>query len=437
MCLIAWVPFNFRYKPDNMRLFWTFLVVLLTLPAGAQTQLTATPDVSPAASVMQQIGLTRIKVDYHRPAVNGRIIWGELVPFGQVWRAGANENTVIEVSTPVQINGKPLDAGKYGLHFLVEEKSVTVIFSRNSTSWGSFSYDPAEDALRVNAAFIPADKPREQLEYNFEDLTPEAVNCAVTWGDKAISFQITVDVGKTVVESLADQLRTKPGWTWQGWHEAAGYCLVNNTHLEQGLQWATRSVFMAPNAQNILRKAQLSSKSKGLTGQAAVGAELTSIREDLSRGNVTWKEYAAAANYAMKQESMDQAADWADVAIAQGGGMNPSMVKVAILKKEGKTKEAESLKAKAISMGSNQELNAYGYQLLMAGNTVGAVEIFEANVAKNGDDPNVWDSLAEGYLSNGEKDKAVSALKKCLGMNPPANLKTHAEGLLQQAESNE
>ena len=174
-----------------------------------------------------------------------------------------------------------------------------------------------------------------------------------------------------------------------------------------------------------------------MTGESAVAAEMESIQQDLSRGNVTWKEYSAAANYALRMDQLDQAIRWADAAIDQGGGMNPSMVKVNILTRQGQRMEVENLRSNAIAMGSNQELNTYGYQLLYAGKSVEAIRIFEANVAKNADDPNVWDSLAEGYITNGEKEKAISALKKCLSMNPPANLKTHAEALLQQAESNE
>ena len=99
----------------------------------------------------QQVGVTDITITYHRPVVNGRKIWGGLVPTGQVWRAGANENTTIEFSTPVSIEGKPLPAGTYGLHMIPGENEWTVIFSRNYTSWGSFSYDEKEDALRVTA----------------------------------------------------------------------------------------------------------------------------------------------------------------------------------------------------------------------------------------------------------------------------------------------
>src|SRR6266481_3621677 len=106
------------------------------------------PDVSQAAEVKQQIALTDITIKYHRPLVNGRKIWGGLVPFDQVWRAGANENTTIEVSDPVAIEGKPLPKGIYGLHMIPTSDSWTIIFSKAADSWGSYTYSQAEDALR-------------------------------------------------------------------------------------------------------------------------------------------------------------------------------------------------------------------------------------------------------------------------------------------------
>src|SRR5881227_2330349 len=108
------------------------------------------PDVSQAAEVKQRIALTDITVKYHRPLVNGRKIWGGLVPYGKVWRAGANENTTIEFSDPVSVEGQPLAKGIYGLHLIPGENEWTVIFSKNSSSWGSYSYKQKDDALRVD-----------------------------------------------------------------------------------------------------------------------------------------------------------------------------------------------------------------------------------------------------------------------------------------------
>src|ERR1700674_1062880 len=114
------------------------------------------PDVSQLAVNKQRIALTDITITYHRPLVNDRKIWGGLVPFGQVWRAGANENTTIEFSTPVSVEGKPLPPGKYGLHMIPNPDTWTIIFSKMAVAWGSYTYKQTEDALRVDVKPRPS-----------------------------------------------------------------------------------------------------------------------------------------------------------------------------------------------------------------------------------------------------------------------------------------
>src|SRR6266705_6285071 len=143
----------------------------LTVAAFAQNDLNL-PDVSQAAEVKQRIALTDITITYHRPLVNGRKIWGGLVPYGKVWRAGANENTTIEFSDPVSVEGQPLAKGIYGLHMIPTADSWTVIFSKMSSAWGSYSYKQEEDALRVNVKPRPIEM-EEALEYEFEELKPD------------------------------------------------------------------------------------------------------------------------------------------------------------------------------------------------------------------------------------------------------------------------
>ncbi len=137
-------------------LLFQTLPVLISL-AHAQSTILDLPRPSQHAVVTQRIGVTDITLNYHRPLVNGRKIWGGLVPYGQVWRAGANENTTITFTDPVTVEGKPLPKGTYGLHMFPGEKEWTVVFSKNSTSWGSFTYDEKEDALRVTVKPQPAD----------------------------------------------------------------------------------------------------------------------------------------------------------------------------------------------------------------------------------------------------------------------------------------
>jgi Protein of unknown function (DUF2911) len=133
------------------------------------------------ASVMQRIGVdTDITIVYSRPGVKGRKIWGGLEPFNKVWRAGANENTTFEVSKDVLVNGQRLPAGKYGLHMIPGEKEWTVIFSKNNSAWGSFSYKEEEDALRVIA--MPKEAPHQEwLMYGFENLGGTTATCYLWW----------------------------------------------------------------------------------------------------------------------------------------------------------------------------------------------------------------------------------------------------------------
>ena len=118
--------------------------------ATGETLMLKLPRASQHALITQRIGITDITINYHRPLANGRQVWGKLVPYGQVWRAGANENTTITFTDPVTIEGQALDKGTYGLHMSPNENEWTVIFSKNATSWGSFAYKQDEDALRVN-----------------------------------------------------------------------------------------------------------------------------------------------------------------------------------------------------------------------------------------------------------------------------------------------
>src|SRR2546430_7211808 len=152
-------------------------VLVLTLGAITRVQSQTALDLpyaSQAAQVKQRMGVTDIIITYHRPVVNGRKIWGGLVPMGQVWRAGANENTTIEFSTPVSIEGKPLPAGTYGVHMIPNADTWTVIFSKMAGGWGSYTYKQSEDALRVEGKPHPIEM-EETLEDEFERFKPGSV----------------------------------------------------------------------------------------------------------------------------------------------------------------------------------------------------------------------------------------------------------------------
>src|SRR5229473_1956290 len=222
-------------------------VVSLTPGASAQFKNGATPTelvlprISQRATVIQRVGMTDITIVYHEPLVGGREIWGKIVPYGKVWRAGANENTTINFADDVTVEGKPLAAGTYGLHMIPDKDQWTVILSKNSTSWGSFSYDEKEDAVRVTVKPQPADF-RESLTYTFDDLKPDSAAATLRWEKLAVPFHISADVKAVVLRSIKNELRSVGGFTWAGYDEAAQWCLDNNYNLEEALKWENTSI---------------------------------------------------------------------------------------------------------------------------------------------------------------------------------------------------
>ena len=223
---------------------------------AAQAPPLVLPKQSPRASVSQAVGLTTIGLTYDRPAVNGRQVWGKLVPFDSVWRAGANENTVIAFSSPVRIAGKPVEAGRYGLHMIPTSSDWTIILSRQANAWGSFSYDPREDALRFTARPAPGEM-HERLTYTLDDPTEEGLVVTLRWEKLAVPFPIEVNSKAVVTDSLREQLRGLGRFFWQPWSQAAAWCAANGTNLEEASEWADRSIAINENFINLRVKAAL------------------------------------------------------------------------------------------------------------------------------------------------------------------------------------
>ncbi len=238
-----------------------------TLPAQAPPLVL--PKQSPRASVSQTIGLTEVAIQYDRPAVNGREIWGHLVPFDTVWRAGANENTVISFTSPVTIQGRPLAAGRYGLHMVPAPRGDwTIVVSREANAWGSFSYDPKEDALRVSATPAPGEM-HERLAYTFDDPSDSTVVATLRWEKLTVPFHIAVDTRAVVVDSLREQLRGLGRFNWQPWSQAAAWCAGNGVNLDEATAWADRSIGLNENFTNLRVKAALLSQRGDAAGAAA------------------------------------------------------------------------------------------------------------------------------------------------------------------------
>lgn len=231
-------------------------LLLLVAFSQAQSTILDLPRPSQHAVVTQRIGITDVTINYHRPLVNGRKVWGALVPYGQTWRAGANENTTIQFSDPVTVEGKPLAKGTYGLHMIPGENEWTVIFSKNSTSWGSFTYDQAEDALRVTVKPQASDQ-HDALTYDFDDPKPDSSVVTLRWEKLAVPFKVGVNTNEVVQQSLHSQLRGLAQYTWFGWDDAANYLLTSRVGLEDALKYSDSSIQNEERFENLMTKSQV------------------------------------------------------------------------------------------------------------------------------------------------------------------------------------
>ena len=237
-------------------LFAVEALLLLGSLGQAQSFLLDLPRASQHAVVTQRVGITDVTINYHRPLVNKRKVWGGIVPYGQVWRAGANENTTIKFSDPVTIEGKPLTAGTYGLHMIPGENEWTVIFSRNSTSWGSFTYDQAEDALRVTVKPQATDF-HEALAYDFDDVNPDSTVVTLRWEKVAVPFKVGVNTHEIVEANLHNQLRGLAQYAWDGWDDAANYLLQEKIDLEEALKYSDKSIQNEARYDNFMTKSRV------------------------------------------------------------------------------------------------------------------------------------------------------------------------------------
>jgi len=313
------------------------------------------------SGIYQQIGITDVKINWNAPGVKGREgkIWGTTVAhygfmnlgFGTAesspWRAGANECTTIYFSTDVKIDGNPLPKGKYGFFVALGEESCTLIFSKNAVAWGSYFYDPAEDALRVTVR-QQKDLPvsREWLAYTFSDPTPNSAVVALEWEHWRIPFTVSVDLAETVVASLRTELKSSTGFIGSNWQAAANFCLQQETNLEEALTWADNAVsanFGAPTfsayqlKSNILEKLnrkedaaaamekavaiasifELHGYGRQLIGKKAPEKAMAIFEMNYKKHGDTWPTHVGLARGYSAIGKLDKALEHAKVALEQ------------------------------------------------------------------------------------------------------------------------
>ena len=346
------------------------LFILASATGWTQQGITIPRTPSPAAQVAQTIGISTISVNYSRPSIKGRTVWGELVPYGwnvqafgttnlAPWRAGANENTFIELSHDAKIAGHDVPAGKYGLFFVInKDDSGEVILSKDYRSWGNFFYEPSQDLFREKIQ-IRSNAHTEMLTYEFINVTKNTAELVLNWEKKQFPVLVEFAVDNIVMANAAEELQGAKGFTWQALSSAANYALQNKVNQEVALVWI-------------------------------------------------------------------------DKALAQQSNYTNLNIKSGLLKQAGKTAEAEKIQKDALAVATEPELNQYGYQLLNDGKHEESVKIMALATERYPQSANAWDSLGEAYATKGDKDNAIKSFKKALSLNPAKNVKDNSEKYLKQ-----
>ncbi|MBT9392325.1 DUF2911 domain-containing protein [Hymenobacter sp. NST-14] len=245
------------------------------VPTGIELLL---PQASPHAVVQQTVGLTDVTVDYHSPSVRSRSVWGGLVPYDEVWRAGANENTLIRFSTPILLRGQTVPAGQYSL-FVVphQDRDWEVVLNRVTTHWGSEGYDQRNDVIRVPVVTETAQF-QESLLYWFSSVRPNGAHLNLTWERRTVVLPFEVEVHKQVLASVEKALQQQPN-DWQLLAQAAEYLVQNNLQPERALNWINESIRLQDAPTNNWIKARL------LAQQQDYGTAIVYARKAIKLGD--------------------------------------------------------------------------------------------------------------------------------------------------------
>jgi hypothetical protein len=242
-----------------MKNVFSLLCVLLTLSClNAQV---ATPAASPSASVMQQVGLANVTIHYARPSLKGRKMLGSAsIPYGKVWRTGANKVTSIELSEDVLINDKPLAKGKYALVTIPDKLEWTVILNKEAEQWGTYNYKESADAMRFKVKPTVTTYPTETLTIEFEDTKPGSATVAMRWEKTKIKFKISHDPHAKIMADIKEKTADPQKITNDTYYDAANYYLNKNIDLKQALEWATALVAKDPQSWNYALQGSIAAK---------------------------------------------------------------------------------------------------------------------------------------------------------------------------------
>lgn len=226
--------------------FTAFFLAFILLGMTAIAQQLQMPQASPSAKIAQKVGLTDVTVDYSRPSTKGRKIFGELVPFDQVWRTGANGATILSFSTEVKLGGVTVPAGSYALYSIPGKASWTIILSKNTKLWGAIGYDAKDDVLRFEASPAKTSRMYDSFDISFNKLTDNSADLSIKWEQTRVDFTIQTDVDPIVMADIKKQVIDSQSSNPALLYQAANYYFTSNKDANQAYAWIKQSTDRDP-----------------------------------------------------------------------------------------------------------------------------------------------------------------------------------------------
>jgi len=234
------------------------LIFLLILPLYSFAQ--STTSESKTATITQGLGFSKITIEYSRPNVKNRKIWGSLVKYGEVWRTGANYPTLITMSDTTFIENKLILPGKYAIYTIPNLKEWTIIFSENTNLWGAFGYNEKDDFIRIKTEPQVAEF-TETMTFGFEDVKGNKAMLFLKWENLKIPLRVSVDVYDEIIENVKNKSNIGKA-DWATYNFAADYMLRHNIHLDLVEQWINESLRLEKNWMNLWTNSMLLHNNK-------------------------------------------------------------------------------------------------------------------------------------------------------------------------------
>ncbi|MCB0611437.1 MAG: DUF2911 domain-containing protein [Lewinellaceae bacterium] len=265
------------------------LMVALNSPLFSQLEL---PRKSPVAKTANTIGYTEIEIVYSSPAVKGRTVWGDIVPYDQVWRAGANEATTISFSTDLMIEGANLPKGKYAFFLIPQEGDTwTAVFNKTADQWGAYQYDESQDALRIPVGVKTLSNPEERLTYSIVEQDLDLGYIRFGWESKVVYLRFQTDLLNTVKQKIDEAIAKAPAEDhWKVYSQAADFLADSDRYTDWALNFANQSTELFDHSSNWWTKARLEAKK----GDYKAAVESAAKAAEVGKANAEDKFYAGS-----------------------------------------------------------------------------------------------------------------------------------------------